>query len=164
MKLSKITPCLWFDGQAEEAAEFYVSIFDDSRIVAVTRFTEAGHEIHGQQAGTVMTVSFELAGQSFTALNGGPMFKFTEAISLQVDCADQAEVDYYWKKLSAGGDPEAQNCGWLKDRFGVSWQVVPNLLTSLLAEGDPAAAKRVLDAVLQMKKLDIAEIERAYRG
>jgi predicted 3-demethylubiquinone-9 3-methyltransferase (glyoxalase superfamily) len=162
--MPRIAPCLWFDSQAEEAADFYVSIFPNSRIVRVSHFGEAGYEIHGRPAGSVMTVDFELDGQPFTALNGGPLFKFNEAISLQVDCATQAEVDHYWERLCAGGDPQAQQCGWLKDRYGVSWQIVPAVLHKLLAGADRAASERVMQALLQMKKLDIAKLERAYAG
>lgn len=161
--MPRIAPCLWFDNDAEQAADFYVGIFPNSRIVQVLRFGEAGHEIHGRPAGSVMTVDFELDGQPFTALNGGPMFKINEAISLQVDCATQAEVDHYWDKLSAGGDPQAQQCGWLKDKFGVSWQIVPTVLRRLLAS-DAARFERVMQALLEMKKLDIAALERAYAG
>ena len=121
----RIVPCLWFDNQAEEAAKYYVSIFKNSKIGAISRYGEAGREVHRRPPGSVMTVEFELDGQAFTGLNGGPLFKFNEAVSFQVNCATQAEVDYYWDKLTAGGDPKAQQCGWLKDRFGVSWQVVP---------------------------------------
>ena len=160
----RISPCLWFDDQAEEAARFYAGIFRNSRIVAVTRYGSAGFEIHGRPAGSVMTVVFELDGQSFTALNGGPAFTFTEAISLQVHCATQEEVDYYWEKLSAGGDPKAQQCGWLKDRFGLSWQVVPNGMEEMLADPESAGAQRAMNALLRMKKLDVAELRRAYAG
>ena len=156
---SRIAPCLWFDDQAEPAVRFYVSVFDRSRVVKVTRYTKAGHEIHKRPAGSVLTVAFELDGQPFTALNGGPQFTFSEAISLQVNCTSQAEIDYYWEKLTAHGDPRAQQCGWLKDQFGVSWQVVPAELPDLLAE--PAGAERVMDALLRMKKLDLAELKRA---
>ena len=159
---SKISPCLWFDDQAEEAARFYTSIFPDSRIVKISHYTEAGKEIHNRPPGSVMTVDFELAGQSFTALNGGPLFQFNEAISLQIDCEDQAEVDHYWSKLTAGGS-EVQ-CGWLKDKFGVSWQVVPSVMAELVSDADPARASRVLNAMFPMKKLDIATLERAARG
>ncbi len=162
--MPRITPCLWYDDEAEEAARFYVGIFPNSRVLHVTRFGEAGHEIHGRPAGSVMTVEFELDGQPFTALNGGPLFKFNEAVSFQVECATQAEVDYYWDRLSAGGDPQAQQCGWLKDRYGVSWQVVPVVLRKLLAGTDRAASERLMQALLQMKKLDIAALERAYAG
>lgn len=161
--MPRIAPCLWFDNDAEQAADFYVGIFPNSRIVQVMRYGEAGHEIHGRPAGSVMTVDFELDGQRFTALNGGPLFKFNEAVSLQVDCATQAEVDHYWDKLSAGGDPQAQQCGWLKDRYGVSWQIVPTVLRKLLG-GDPARSERVMQALLRMSKLDIAQLERAYAG
>jgi predicted 3-demethylubiquinone-9 3-methyltransferase (glyoxalase superfamily) len=126
--IQKITPCLWLDDQALEVAEFYTAIFRNSKIVKVARYGEAGREAHGKPAGTVMTVAFELDGQTFTALNGGPMFKFNEAISFQVDCETQKEVDYYWDKLSEGGDARAQQCGWLKDKYGVSWQIVPRVL------------------------------------
>lgn len=157
-----ITPCLWFDTEAEEAAKFYTSIFRNSRIGRISRFSEEGYEIHGKKAGTVMTVEFELDGQPFVALNGGPQFKFTEAVSFQVHCETQSDVDYYWDKLSAGG--EEGPCGWLKDRFGLSWQVVPTALPKMLMDSDPAKVKRVTKAFLQMKKFDIAALERAYRG
>jgi predicted 3-demethylubiquinone-9 3-methyltransferase (glyoxalase superfamily) len=162
--MPRITPCLWYDNEAEEAASFYVGIFPNSRVLHVTRFGEAGYEIHGRPAGSVMTVEFELDGQPFTALNGGPLFKFNEAVSFQVDCATQAEVDYYWDRLCAGGDPQAQQCGWLKDRYGVSWQIVPAVLRKLLAGADRTGSERVMQALLQMKKLDIAALERAYAG
>jgi predicted 3-demethylubiquinone-9 3-methyltransferase (glyoxalase superfamily) len=162
MKLaSKITPCIWFNHQAEEAARFYTSIFPDSKIGAFTRYGKEGFEIHGQKEGTVLTVEFQLAGQSFTALNGGPMFKLTEAVSFQVHCDTQAELDGYWEKLSAGGDPESQQCGWLKDQFGLSWQVVPSVLPELLLSKEPGKSERVMAALLKMKKLDIAALERA---
>src|SRR5689334_10059287 len=122
---TRITPCLWFAEEAEAAAGFYTGIFPNSRVTAVSRYTEAGFEVHHRPAGSVMTVAFELDGQPFTALNGGPVFTFNEAVSLQVSCSDQAEIDYYWEQLGAGGDPKAQQCGWLKDRYGLSWQVVP---------------------------------------
>jgi predicted 3-demethylubiquinone-9 3-methyltransferase (glyoxalase superfamily) len=160
----RIAPCLWFDDQAEEAARFYTSIFSNSRIGTIARYGEAGHEIHGRPPGSVMTVSFELDGQPFTALNGGPVFKFNEAISFQVMCETQEEVDDYWEKLSAGGDEKAQQCGWLKDRFGVSWQVVPEVVTQLVSDPDSEKSQRAMQALLQMKKLDIAELERAYTG
>jgi len=160
--MNKIIPCLWFDNQAEEAARFYTSIFPKSRIGNVTRYGQEGFEIHGGPAGSVMTVEFELDGQSFTALNGGPMFKFNEAISLQVDCETQKEVDYFWEKLSEGGDETAQQCGWLKDRYGLSWQVVPAILRRMLQKPDAIASDRVMKALLQMKKLDIARLQQAY--
>lgn len=157
----KITPCLWFDHQAEEAAAYYTGIFPNSRIVSVSRYTDAGQEVHGQPAGSVMVASFELDGQPFTALNGGPAFKFNEAVSFQIACSTQAEVDHYWERLGAGGDPQAQQCGWLKDKYGLSWQVVPHLLPELLQHPDPATARGVMQAMLQMKKLDIAGLRRA---
>ena len=160
----RIAPCLWFDDQADEAAQFYTSIFRNSRIGRTARYGEAGHEFHGKAPGTVMTVEFELEGQPFTGLNGGPVFKFNEAISLQVMCETQEEVDYYWEKLSAGGDEKAQQCGWLKDKFGVSWQVVPVIVSQLVSDPDPEKSQRAMQAVLQMKKLDIAELKRAYDG
>jgi predicted 3-demethylubiquinone-9 3-methyltransferase (glyoxalase superfamily) len=161
---TKINPCLWFDDQAEEAAKFYVSIFKDAKITEIARYGEAGKEIHGRPPGSVMTVAFELNGQSFTALNGGPIFKFTEAVSFQVECEDQAEVDYYWEKLGAGGDPDAQQCGWLKDKFGLSWQVVPKILPGLLKDPTNPASQRAMTALMEMKKLDIAGLQRAYAG
>ena len=163
-RIQRITPCLWFDDQAEEAAAFYTSIFPNSRIVAISRYGEAGREIHGRPAGTVMTVAFELEGQRFTALNGGPVFTFNEAISLQVHCETQAEVDHYWEKLSTGGDPGAQQCGWLKDRYGASWQVVPAVLPEMLADPEAEGSQRAMEAMLTMKKLDIATLERAFAG
>jgi predicted 3-demethylubiquinone-9 3-methyltransferase (glyoxalase superfamily) len=157
----KITPCLWFDDQAEEAAEFYTAIFPNSKIVNISRYGEAGQEVHGKPPGSVMTVAFELDGQTFTALNGGPIFKFNEAISLQVDCETQEEVDYYWQKLSEGGDETAQQCGWLKDKYGVSWQIVPRVLAELLSDADESKSQRAMTAMLQMKKIDIDELKRA---
>jgi predicted 3-demethylubiquinone-9 3-methyltransferase (glyoxalase superfamily) len=158
----RITPFLWFDGQAEEAAGFYVSIFPDSRIKGVHRYTEEVSRAAGRPKGSVMTVAFELDGQDFTALNGGPVFKFTEAISLVVNCQTQEEVDHYWTKLSAGGQ-EVQ-CGWLKDKFGVSWQVVPTALFELMEDKDPAKSQRVMAAMLEMKKIDIEPLRRAHAG
>jgi predicted 3-demethylubiquinone-9 3-methyltransferase (glyoxalase superfamily) len=160
----KIAPCLWFDSQAEEAANFYTSIFNNSRITQISRYGEAGKEFHGKQPGSVMTVAFELDGQPFTGLNGGPIFKFNEAISLQIYCDSQREIDHFWEQLSAGGDPQAQQCGWLKDRFGVSWQVVPRVLNELLKDADATKSQRVMSALLKMKKLDIAELKRAHAG
>jgi predicted 3-demethylubiquinone-9 3-methyltransferase (glyoxalase superfamily) len=159
--MQRITPCLWFDDQAEEAAAFYTGIFENSRVVSVSRYGDAGREIHGKAPGTVMVVAFELEGQAFTALNGGPMFKFNEAVSLQVACETQEEVDYYWEKLSAGGDAAAQQCGWLKDRYGLSWQVVPNVLRELISDPDPERSQRAMRAMLRMKKIDIAGLTRA---
>jgi predicted 3-demethylubiquinone-9 3-methyltransferase (glyoxalase superfamily) len=151
----KITPNLWFDTEAEEAADFYTSVFKDSRIVHVARYTEAGP----RPAGTVMTVEFELDGQRFVGINGGPEFKFDEAISFQITCKDQDEVDYYWDKLTEGGGEGP--CGWLKDKFGLSWQVVPEGMAELFDHPDPERAKRAMAAMLQMKKLDIAELRAA---
>jgi|SRR6185503_9032142 predicted 3-demethylubiquinone-9 3-methyltransferase (glyoxalase superfamily) len=162
--IQRITPCLWFDGQAEEAATFYTGIFKNSKIKEVSRYGEAGREAHGQPAGTVMTVAFELEGQEFTALNGGPIFKFTEAVSLQINCDTQAEVDHYWEKLTAGGDVNAQQCGWLKDKYGLSWQVVPRVLIEMITDPNTKKSGRVMEAMLQMKKIDIAAVKRAYAG
>jgi predicted 3-demethylubiquinone-9 3-methyltransferase (glyoxalase superfamily) len=162
--IQKITPCLWFDDQAEEAAEFYTTTFSNSKIVNIARYGEAGQEVHGKPVGTVMTVTFDLDGQSFTALNGGPTFKFNEAISFQVNCETQEDVDYYWQKLSAGGDEKAQQCGWLKDQYGVSWQIVPSVLVEMLSDADPEKSQRAMTAMLQMKKIDIDELKRASAG
>ncbi len=166
MKITRqrITPCLWFADEAEEAARFYVGVFKNSRITAITRYGTAGQEVHGRPAGSVMVVAFELDGQTFTALNGGPVFKFNEAISLQVNCETQEEIDYYWEKLSAGGDPKAQQCGWLKDRYGLSWQVVPSNMDELFKDERSQGAQRAMEAMLRMKKIDIAELRRAYEG
>lgn len=158
-RVQKVTPFLWFDSQAEEAAALYVSIFPNARVVQTTRVPDAPG-----QPGRAMTVVFELDGVRFIALNGGPHFKFNEAVSFLVRCATQAEVDDYWEKLGAGGDESARRCGWLKDKFGVSWQIVPDRLMELLADPDPAKAARTTQAMLQMSKLDIAELERAHGG
>jgi len=158
--MSKITPCLWFDGQAEEAAAFYTSIFPDSRIERVNR--SPGETPSGPE-GSVLTVDFSLAGEPFIALNGGPDFKFNEAISFSIDCEDQAEVDRYWEALVAGGG-EPSVCGWLKDRFGVSWQVVPKVMSEFLNGPDRDAAARALEAMLKMTKLDVAKLREAYEG
>lgn len=160
-KLQKITPCLWFDDRAEQAAKFYTGIFSNSKILHISRYGEAGTEIHGKPAGSVLAVAFELDGQTFTALNGGPMFKFNEAISFQVDCQTQAEVDYYWEQLSIGGDETAQQCGWLKDQYGVSWQIVPRILVEMLNDADESKSHQAMTAMLQMKKIDIDELKRA---
>lgn len=162
--IQKIIPCLWFDSQAEEAAKFYVSVFERARIVRITRYGEEGQEVHGQKPGSIMTVAFELDGEPFTALNGGPHFKFNEAISLQVMCETQDEIDRYWGKLSAGGDETAQQCGWLKDRYGLSWQIVPALLPDLVGDPDRVKAGRVMKALLKMKKLDITTLKQAHAG
>lgn len=160
--MARISPCLWFDDQAEQAAEFYTGIFPNSKITSISRYSEAGTEIHGRQAGSVMAVAFELDGQPFSALNGGPLFTFNEAISLQVECETQQEVDYYWGRLSAGGDPAAQQCGWLKDKYGLSWQIVPRVLYELLRDHDSEQTQRTMSAMLHMKKLDIAALEAAH--
>jgi len=162
-KTQKITTFLWFDSQAEEAAKYYyVSIFKDSRIVGTTRYDEEASKVAGRPKGSVMTVEFDLDGQRFTALNGGPLFKFTEAISLVVHCENQNEVDHFWEKLSAGG--EEVECGWLKDRYGLSWQVVPDVLIEMLQSKDPEKSKRAMAAMLKMRKLDIAALQQAYDG
>jgi len=153
---------LWFDSNAEEAVNFYISIFKNSKIGKISRYGKEGYEIHGKPKGTVLTVEFELNGQTFTALNGGPAFKFNEAISFQVHCESQNEVDHYWEKLSQGGDEKAQQCGWLKDKYGVSWQIVPTVLGEMLQDKDPKKSGRVMNALLQMKKIDIRTLEKAY--
>ncbi|MGX9933880.1 VOC family protein [Advenella kashmirensis] len=157
---SKISPCLWFDDQAEAAARFYTGIFPDSKITQTTHYLgKKMTQVSGRPEGSVLTVAFELAGLPFTALNGGPIFKFNEAISLQVHCDSQEELDRYWTALNEGGDPSAQQCGWLKDRYGLSWQIVPAILPTLLT--DPARAQRVMEALLPMKKLDIGKLQQA---
>lgn len=158
----KITPCLWFDTQAEAAANFYTAIFKNSRIKNISRYTKAGREIHGKEPGSVLTVEFELDGQSFTALNGGPRFRLSEAVSFQVMCDGQAEVDYFWQKLTEGG--EESQCGWLKDQFGVSWQVVPQVLPQMLTDADGSKRERAMSALMSMKKFDIAALQRAFGG
>jgi predicted 3-demethylubiquinone-9 3-methyltransferase (glyoxalase superfamily) len=158
----KITPCLWMDEQAEEAANFYVSIFKNSKIGRISRYSKEGFDIHGGKAGSVMTVEFELDGQPFVALNGGPQFKFTEAVSFQIYCADQNEIDYFWSKLTEGGSESV--CGWLKDKYGLSWQVVPSELIDVLTGPDAAKAERATKAFLQMKKFDLAKLRQAYNG
>jgi predicted 3-demethylubiquinone-9 3-methyltransferase (glyoxalase superfamily) len=158
--MQKITPFLWFDNQAEEAVNFYTSIFKNSKIKSVSRYGEAGAEASGRPKGTVMTVTFELEGQEFIALNGGPHFKFTEAISFVVNCESQDEVDELWEKLSEGGEKE--QCGWLKDKYGVSWQIVPTVLGEMLQDKDPKKSEKVMEALLQMGKIDIKTLEQAY--
>jgi predicted 3-demethylubiquinone-9 3-methyltransferase (glyoxalase superfamily) len=158
--MQKITPFLWFDNQAEEAVNFYVSVFKNSKLGSIARYGEGAGKISGRPKGSVMTVTFELDGQQFMALNGGPMFKFTEAISFLVSCETQAEVDELWEKLSAGGS--AGRCGWLKDKYGVSWQIVPTALGKMMQDKDPARSKRVMQAMLQMDKLDINRLKQAY--
>lgn len=159
-----IVPCLWFDDQAEDAVAFYVSVFKNSKIIEVIRYGPAGHEIHKRPAGTVLTIDFELDGQRFTALNGGPVFNFNEAVSLQIICSSQQDVDYYWERLTEGGDPAAQQCGWLKDKYGLSWQVVPSDLAAMLSEPLSPRTQQVTEAMLRMKKLDIEELMRIYNG
>ena len=159
----KITPCLWFDGEAEDAANFYVSIFKNSKLGNVSRYGKEGFEIHGRKEGTVMVAEWEIAGQKFVGLNGGPQFKFSEAISFQISCENQEEVDYFWSRLTAGGGQESM-CGWLKDRFGLSWQVVPTALFEMLQDRDAAKVQRVTKAFLQMRKFDIAALRRASEG
>jgi predicted 3-demethylubiquinone-9 3-methyltransferase (glyoxalase superfamily) len=163
-KVQKITTFLWFNDQAEEAARFYVSIFKDSAIGTITRYGKEGVEIHGKPPGSVLTVSFRLEGQEFTALNGGPQFTFNEAISFVVHCRTQAEIDRYWEKLCRGGDKKAQQCGWLKDKYGLSWQIVPTALPALLSDPDGEKSGRVMKALLRMKKLDMATLRRAYNS
>jgi predicted 3-demethylubiquinone-9 3-methyltransferase (glyoxalase superfamily) len=161
--MQKITPCLWFDAQAEEAAKLYTSIFPNSKMGTVSRYGKEGFEFHHMPEGTAMVANFQLQGQDFMALNGGPSFKFSEAISFVVDCETQEEVDMYWNKLTADGGQESQ-CGWLKDKFGMSWQITPRILNELMADPDKVKAGRVMNAMLQMKKIDIAEIKKAYDG
>jgi predicted 3-demethylubiquinone-9 3-methyltransferase (glyoxalase superfamily) len=162
-RVQRITPFLWFDEQAEEAAKFYVSIFERSRVTGVTRYDEAGSQAAGRPKGSVMTVAFELAGQQFTAINGGPVFKFTEAISFVVNCETQKEVDHFWDKLTSDGGEEVQ-CGWLKDKYGMAWQVTPRVLLEMLQDKDAARAERAMAAMLTMKKIDIAALEEAFGG
>jgi predicted 3-demethylubiquinone-9 3-methyltransferase (glyoxalase superfamily) len=162
--MTKITPCLWFDGEAEDAARFYSGIFPNSKITSISHYGEAGREVHGQPAGKVLTVAFELDGRPFTALNGGPQFKFNEAVSFQIPCRNQEEIDYYWDKLTAGGDARAQQCGWLKDRYGLSWQVFPAAVMDMLQDQDRKKADRVMQAIMEMRKMDLAALERAYAG
>jgi len=163
-KMQRISSNLWFDNQAEEAANFYVSIFKNSKIGRITRYSEEGYEIHKRPAGSVMTVEFFLDGQTFVALNGGPVFKFNESISFIVNCETQEEIDYYWAKLSESGDPKAQQCGWLKDKFGLSWQIVPTILLDMYDDSGSEEAKRVMRAMLGMKKLNIRELKEAFEG
>lgn len=158
--MQKFTTCLWFDNEAEEAAQFYTSVFKNSKIAGMDNYGEATQEVTDKPPGSVMTVEFELEGQKFLALNGGPEFKFTEAISFVINCETQEEVDYYWEKLSAV--PESEQCGWLKDKYGVSWQVVPTVLNDLFRGGDNKQSERVMKAMLQMKKLDISLLKKAF--
>jgi predicted 3-demethylubiquinone-9 3-methyltransferase (glyoxalase superfamily) len=162
--MQKITANLWFDTQAEEAANYYIGIFRNSKILRTSYYGTEGQEIHKMPEGSVMTVEFELQGQQFVALNGGPVFRFNEAVSFIVNCDSQDEIDYYWEKLSEGGDKNAQVCGWLKDKFGLSWQVVPIALADMMADKDREKASRTMRAMLQMKKLDLATLQQAYNG
>jgi len=157
--MQKITPFLWFNKEAEEAANFYTSIFKNSKILHVARYSESGSQAAGMPKGSVMTVAFQIEGQNFTAINGGPLFTFTEAVSFVINCDTQNEIDHYWEKLSEGGDPKAQQCGWLKDKYGLSWQVVPSALGELMS--DPSRSERVMNVLLKMKKLDIKTLQEA---
>jgi predicted 3-demethylubiquinone-9 3-methyltransferase (glyoxalase superfamily) len=161
---TRITPCLWFASEALEAAKYYVGIFKNSKVRKIMRYGKAGQEQHGQKPGSVLMVAFELDGRPFTALNGGPIFKFNEAVSLQVYCKDQKEVDYYWKKLGAGGDPAAQVCGWLKDKYGLSWQIVPEKQLELIGNPKSAKSQRAFAEMMRQKKPDIAAVQKAYDG
>lgn len=158
----KISPFLWFDTQAEQAARFYTSIFGHSRITQIARYGKAGRDVHGKEPGTVLTVEFEIEGQTFVALNGGPQLAFSAAVSFQVSCETQSEIDYFWSKLSEGG--EEASCGWLKDKYGLSWQIVPSVLPRMLSDADGAKSERAMSALMQMKKFDIAALQRAYSG
>lgn len=160
-RFQRITPFLWFDGQAEEAATFYTSIFDNARVTDTTRYGKEAAQATGRPEGSAMTVVFELDGQTFTAINGGPQFRFNEAVSLVVNCRDQDEINHYWDRLSEGGDEKAQVCGWLKDRYGLSWQVVPAGMERILRDPDPDRAQRAMAAMMKMTKLDMAELQRA---
>lgn len=164
MTMQKITPNLWFDKQAEDAVNFYITVFENSSIIRTAHFGKEGFEIHKMPEGMIMTIEFELAGQKFVALNGGPVFKLTEAVSFIITCETQDEVDYYWNTLSEGGDEKARQCGWLKDKFGLSWQVVPAILPDLLADKDREKTDRVMGAMLRMKKINIKGLQEAYNG
>jgi predicted 3-demethylubiquinone-9 3-methyltransferase (glyoxalase superfamily) len=161
--MQKITPFLWFDNQAEEAAKFYASVFKNSKIGRILRYDETSAKAAGRPAGSVLTIEFEIDGQKFTALNGGPQFKFNESVSFVVNCETQEEVDYFWKKLTAGGGEESE-CGWLKDKFGLSWQVTPTVLINMLHDKDPKKAGRVMKAMMQMQKIEINKLKAAYAG
>jgi predicted 3-demethylubiquinone-9 3-methyltransferase (glyoxalase superfamily) len=163
-KIQKITTNLWFNNQAEEAANFYTSIFQDSKIGRITRYGNERHEITGVSEGAVMTVEFQLEGMNFVALNGGPQYKFTEAISFIINCETQEELDHYWEKLSEGGDEKAQVCGWLKDKFGVSWQIIPANLSEMVSDPNLEKSERVMKAMLKMKKMEIKTLKEAYEG
>lgn len=160
--INTLVPCLWFDTEAEDAANYYTGIFKNSKITQVNRYSEAGMEFHKREPGSVLIVAFELDGQPFTALNGGPNFKFNEAISFQVMCDTQEEVDHFWDRLSVGGDPNSQQCGWLKDKYGVSWQIVPRILLQLISDHTSPRSQHAMSAMMGMKKLSIAKLEQAY--
>jgi predicted 3-demethylubiquinone-9 3-methyltransferase (glyoxalase superfamily) len=162
--IQQISPCLWFDGQAEEAAKFYVSVFKKAKITSITRYPDVGQEVHHRPPGSVMTVEFTLNGLPFMGLNGGPNFKFNEAVSLMILCDTQEEIDYYWEKLNEGGNPDSQACGWLKDKFGLSWQVTPRSLMKMWKDMKAPGAQRAFAAMMEMKKLDIAKLKAAYKG
>lgn len=164
MSVSKLATCLWFDGQAEEAASFYTSIFENSKITKRQYYSKAGQETHGREAGSLMTIEFELNDQKFVGLNGGPYFKFNEAISIMVNCKDQAEVDYYWDKLGEGGDKTKRRCGWLADKFGLSWQIVPDELSEVLNSPEKEKRDRAYSAMMRMEKLDVDELRKAFNG
>jgi predicted 3-demethylubiquinone-9 3-methyltransferase (glyoxalase superfamily) len=160
----KITPCLWFNAQAEEAVDFYLTVFNNASKGRVSYYSSEGQEIHGMQPESVLTIEFDLEGQTFLALNGGPDFKFNEAVSFIINCKDQAEVDYYWDKLKEGGDEKAQICGWLKDKFGVSWQVTPTIVADMLQDKDSAKTSRMMAKLMKMRKLDVKELQDAFDG
>jgi predicted 3-demethylubiquinone-9 3-methyltransferase (glyoxalase superfamily) len=162
--IQQIVPCLWFDTQAEEAANFYVGIFDHSRVTQIVRYFETGRELHGHEPGSVLMVSFELNGTPFSALNGTPPIAFNQAVSFQVMCESQQEVDRFWLHLGEGGDPAAQQCGWLKDKFGLSWQILPSVVIEMMKDHSSAKTQRAMQALMTMKKIDIAELQRAYAG
>lgn len=162
--MQKITPFLWYDHEAEEAARFYVSIFKNSKLGKINRYLKSSESVSGKPAGSVMTVEFELFGQKFIAINGGPPFKLSEAVSFVINCKTQKEIDYYWKKLTEKGDKKAQICGWLKDKYGLSWQVIPTILGEMLDDKDVKKAERVMKAMLKMKKIDIAKLNKAYKN
>jgi predicted 3-demethylubiquinone-9 3-methyltransferase (glyoxalase superfamily) len=162
--MKKMAANLWFDHQAEEAVKFYTSVFKNSSTGRISRYGKEGHETHKMEEGTVMTIEFELEDQAFLALNAGPEFKFNESVSFVIHCDDQDEVDYYWDKLSEGGDPKAQACGWLKDQFGLSWQIVPSIMPALLASEEKERTERVMKVVMGMKKPNISELQKAYQG
>ncbi|MBS1600260.1 MAG: VOC family protein [Bacteroidetes bacterium] len=158
----KIIPHLWFDTQAEQAVNFYTSIFKKSKIIRTSRYGKEGQEIHKMPEGTVMSIEFELAGQRYTAINGGPLFTFNESVSFMVSCKDQKEIDYYWEKLTAGGDKNSQQCGWLKDKYGLSWQIIPAILSKLVADKDPRKSQRVMKEIMKMKKIDLKKLKNAF--